>query len=167
MSTILSSLINWCRNRCQPLSDSWFGNSDLKSNFSDVFTTSVRLPDRAAPAEPRAARVYRPAIAPFSWRFTSECGREDLRGGSTRDVNFALVGAICPRISPKRELIAAKISPEFLIRNLLSSVANLLYASSRRRLVRHEGERLMCEPTAVGRQPHIHIREIPRLEART
>jgi hypothetical protein len=26
---------------------------------------------------------------------------------------------------------------------------------------------LMCEPTAVGRQPHIHIERYPRMEART
>jgi hypothetical protein len=73
-----------------------------------------------------------------------------------------------PRTAPKRRLSGVTGSPEFFIRNSLNTVLNLLYArpvdgssAMRGRLG------LMCEPTAVGRQPHIHIREIPRLEART
>jgi hypothetical protein len=93
-------------------------------------------------------------------------GRPDTPSDTRRCLSY--LSTRTPRTAPKRTLSADRSSPEFFIRNLLNTMPKLLYASTRRRLVRHEGEiRTHVRANGCGAvTPHPH-REIPRLEART
>ena len=130
----------------------------ISSGFSDNF--KIAIGDRSVRCPPRP-RMRCAGLHPDSaveLAFHGSSGSEDDPRGSWRTLLSPPAARSGCRTAPKRGLNAVKFSPEFLIRKLLNKEVNLLYASTRRGLVRHEGEKDSCASQRLwGGNPTIHI----------
>ena len=133
-----------CQKQRRRLSDRPVIYPDLKSDFPDLFQhmwdSATKRQSRSSAARSDSARPTPRHTRAASCYFGTESpvGEPD---DDRRHANcLSCLTLERPRTAHKRTLNGVTASPEFFIRNLLNTVLNLLYASSRRRLVCHEGE---------------------------